>query len=148
MRLSQHFTLAEFTFSETAARVGREIEVPPDVLANLTGFCVNVLEPIRIQLARPMFITSGYRPLWLNTAIKGSDTSAHMRGDAADVVVAGMSPQVFTRWIRNHLDHLPLDQVIMEFGRWTHIGTARTPRHEYLAANKINGKTVYTELAA
>jgi hypothetical protein len=143
--LSPLFNLRDFLSSETAARMGREIVPPDDVVANLQRLCQQVLEPIRVKLGMPIVITSGYRPAWLNLAIGGSRTSAHMTGNAADIKIVGMDPHAFCRWVETHApkDGWPIDQCIQEFGQWTHIGTATAPRHEYLTAFSLDGKTQY-----
>ena len=92
MQLSEHFELAEFLVSETAARRGISNEPTPEVIENLRRLCQSVLEPLRVKLARPVVITSGYRSLALNRAVGGSPTSHHMQGRAADLIVPGMSP--------------------------------------------------------
>lgn len=147
MQLSAHFWLHEFTSSQTAARMGRQIVPSPDVLANLQRLCQQVLEPIRVKLGRPIVITSGYRPDWLNHAIGGSKTSAHQIGNAADIKIVGMSPPTFCRWVQQHApdEGWPIDQCIQEFGQWTHIGTAVAPRRQYLTAKSVDGRTVYSE---
>lgn len=146
MKLSEHFSLNEFLSSETAARMGRAIVPTPEELENLTTLCTSLLEPIRCRLARPIVVTSGLRPLWLNTAIGGSKTSAHMKGLAADVKVVGMSPAVFCGWIKNHYEAegWVFDQCILEFNQWTHLGLSATPRKQFLTASvDANGKTNY-----
>ena len=144
MNLSAHFSLDEFVTSETAARMGRAIEPSEDDLRNLTRLCVTVLEPLRIDLRRPIHITSGLRPPWLNQAIGGSKSSAHMDGRAADIQVTGMTPlEVCQRVVALGL---PVDQVIHEFGSWCHVGIAKAdeqPRRELLTARVVSGKTVY-----
>ena len=140
--LSPHFSLREMTFSEAAARMGREVEPTAEQMANAQHLCNALLEPIRQQLNRPMTILSGIRPQWLNDAVGGAPNSKHVLGLAADVVVQGMSPDNFCRWIK--LRGFVVDQVICEFGRWTHIGLSTTaPRNQYLIATKVNGATKY-----
>jgi zinc D-Ala-D-Ala carboxypeptidase len=146
-QLSKHFALQEFTASQTAERMGREIIAPPEVVANLRRLCNEVLEPARSLLGIPFFVSSGYRPAWLNAAIGGSKTSAHMDGRAADIKVAGMSSPAFARWL--HARGLPTDQVIEE-GTWVHIGIAadgKAPRRELLTATFKDGKATYTRVA-
>jgi zinc D-Ala-D-Ala carboxypeptidase len=146
-QLSTHFILREFLSSEMAARMGREIVPPPDVLTNLQRLCQQVLEPIRVKLGKPIVITSGYRPDWLNVAIGGSRTSAHMSGNAADIKIVGMKPLEFCRWVQQHspVEGWPIDQCIQEFGHWTHIGTATAPRLQYLTARKDGRDTLYIQ---
>lgn len=144
MNLSAHFLLEEFLVSQTAARMGRKIEPADADLRNLTRLCVTILEPLRIDLRRSIHITSGLRPQWLNTAIGGSQTSAHMDGRAADIVVPGMTPREVCQRV---LDlQLPVDQAILEFGEWSHVGIARdgeAPRNQFLTARVLAGRTVY-----
>lgn len=144
MNLSPHFLLEEFLISQTAARMGRKIEPTEADIQNLTRLCVMVLEPLRIELRRPIHVTSGLRPLWLNTAIGGSQTSAHMDGRAADIVVQGISALDVCRVIQSA--GLPVDQCIHEFGEWAHVGIAKdgeAPRNQYLTARVLHDKTVY-----
>jgi zinc D-Ala-D-Ala carboxypeptidase len=147
MLLSEHFALEEFCTSQTAARMGRLIVPTPQIVENLRRLCVTLLEPIRVKLARPLVITSGYRPDWLNVAIGGSKTSSHMHGYAADLKVVGMSPPTFCRWVQNNaaVEGWPIDQCILEFppNGWTHLGIAERPRQQYLTALHEDGRTIY-----
>ncbi|MBS0461764.1 MAG: peptidase M15A [Proteobacteria bacterium] len=118
MNLSPHFDLPEFLRSDTALRLGIDMTPPPPVVAALTALAVNVLEPLRAHLGAPIHITSGYRPLRLNTAIGGALTSQHMVGQAADIYVTGMTPPQLCRAIIAF--GVPFDQCISEFG-WTHV---------------------------
>jgi hypothetical protein len=83
------------------------------------------LESLRVLLGKPISINSAYRSPQVNAAIKGSKTSQHCHGTAADIRVSGMIPdQVVKRIIASTL---PYDQVIREFsdpvrgGGWTHV---------------------------
>lgn len=142
MRLTKHFYLREFTHSETAARMGREVEVPDELVDDLKLLCERVLEPLRVDLKRAIFVISGYRPPWLNRAVGGSKASQHMIGQAADFIVSGMTPMQACRRIVA-LD-LPFDQLILEFDRWVHVSVNERPRGKVLTARKINGQTVYS----
>lgn len=153
MHLSDHFTLEEFTRSQAAARLGREIVPTHAEVENIKALCVTILEPIRSRLGRAIVVTSGLRPEWLNVAIGGARKSAHMTGRAADIQAVGMTPTVFARWIRNQ--GLPLDKCILEFpdssgGGWVHVQIAEgdnKPRNEYLLAKSVAGSTVYEVMA-
>lgn len=140
-QLTDHFFLREFLASETAARMGREIIPTVTQATNIRRLCETLLEPIRVQLGRPMVITSGLRPDWLNTLIGGAPGSAHMDGLAADIKVVGMSPETFCRWVKNN--GFSVDQCIEEYGQWSHLSIAAAPRNEFLKASRVNGKTVY-----
>lgn len=143
-QLSEHFSLKELTVSDTAARMGREIVPTPDQLENLKRLCASLLEPIRLKLGRPIVVTSGLRPPWLNTLIGGSPKSAHMDGLAADINAVGMDADSLAKWIMEH--QFVVDQCISEFSRWVHVSIApaeRPPRGEWLVAKNVTGRIVY-----
>ena len=124
MKLSPNFTLEELTVSDYAARHGLDNTPENDHLLNLRRLAA-FLEALRAVLGKPVSINSAYRSPEVNAAIKGSKTSQHCHGTAADIRVAGMVPeQVVKRIIASAL---PYDQVIREFsdpvrgGGWTHV---------------------------
>lgn len=145
MKITEHFYLHEFLASEMAARLGQEVKPTPQEILNITRLCRELLEPLRVKLGRGIVITSGLRPLWLNLAIGGSATSAHMHGLAADIKVMGMKPEIFCRWLQQNAEaeDWHFDQCILEFGQWTHLSIADKPRMEYLTAKKSGNATVY-----
>lgn len=53
---------------------------------SLKRLCEEILQPIRNKFGKPITITSGYRSSVLNTAIGGSKSSQHIKGEAADIV--------------------------------------------------------------
>lgn len=137
MILSQHFSLAEFEFSQTATRNGIDNKATADAVRNLRRLAVSLLEPLRAAIGRPVRITSGYRSPPLNRLIGGAANSAHMRGLAADIVVPGMSSRDVCRAVA--LLDLPFDQLIDEFGSWCHVAIAEDsaqPRREQLTATR------------
>ena len=146
-RLSQHFRIGEFLRSQTATRHGIDMTPPPAVAANLRRLVREVLQPLRIQVGR-LTVTSGYRPPALNTLIGGSDHSAHLDGRAADIVSPDQWPINIARRAVQLMqrDALPIDQVILEFGQWVHIGIAREgerPRGEVLTSEIHGDDVVY-----
>ena len=151
MQLSPHFSLEELTKSQTGERLGLDNDPNPAQLAALKALCVNVLEPIRNHFNRPVVISSGFRGPALNKATGGAATSQHCKGEAADIEVPGVSNNELARYIALKVPH---DQVIREFPKpgvadsgWVHVSyCAKKPnRNQELTANKVNGKTVYSE---
>ena len=54
---------------------------------------VRMLEKLRSILGdKSIIITSGYRCPAHNRAVRGSPNSQHMKGNAADIIVSGVSP--------------------------------------------------------
>lgn len=141
--ISAHFTLEELTRSQTATRLRIANKPDATALANLERLCRLMLEPIRARLGG-VHVDSAYRSRRLNTAIGGSAKSQHMKGLAADIVIAGLSALEVCQWIVDQ--HLPFDQLICE-GSWTHVSVAaegETPRGEVLTAHFGAGRATYT----
>jgi hypothetical protein len=143
MYLSPHFTLAEFTTSQTADRLGIENDPPIDVLENLKRTAMG-LEGIRIMLGSPIIITSGYRCLELNRAIGSKDTSQHVKGEAADFICPGFGgPRTIVDRLMD--SELGYDQLILEYankGRgWVHISfTKASGRHQALIIDETGAR--------
>lgn len=83
MKLSPHFTLAEFTISDYAIRHNLNNTPHSDVIENLKMLAAK-MEEVRLIVGHPLIITSGYRSRDVNRGIGGSPTSDHMEGLAAD----------------------------------------------------------------
>jgi len=143
MRLSKNFTLEEFLVSQTAERNGIDMTAPPEVIENLKALVHGCLQPLRDDVLSPIFISSGYRPLELNTKISGSKTSEHINGNAVDFTVVRQKPFDICELIVA-MD-LPFDQVILEFppNGWTHLGVRDILRGQQLTAHRKDGKTRY-----
>jgi zinc D-Ala-D-Ala carboxypeptidase len=131
MNLSPHFTLDELTHSQTAERDNLDNTPGPDALAALRRTAMG-LEAVRIRLGgAPILISSGYRGPAVNAAVKGSKTSQHMKGEAADFTAPrfGTPRQIVDALAESDV---PYDQLILEFahrGRgWVHISFAAAPR--------------------
>lgn len=145
MKLSNNFALSEFLRSQTAVR--HDIDMTPggEVKDNLKRLCENILQPVRDALGSTQ-ILSGYRPVKLNKKIGGSERSQHIKGQAADIVVTGHSPDQVCEFIVS--TGLPFDQCILEFGGWCHVSIAtegEEPRGEILTAQRVDGRTKYVE---
>jgi hypothetical protein len=144
MRLTAHFTLAEFTRSESAKRHGVSNQPTPEHIQNIKILCERVLEPIRMKFG-PLILSSGYRSKVLNHYISGSLKSQHCEGKAADIDMDGMgsvtNKEIF-EYIKNNLE---FDQLINEFNySWVHVSyNLGKNRKQVLDALKVNNKTVY-----
>lgn len=132
MRLTEHFTLAELTVSQEAARRGIDNAPSVDVIANLRR-TAELLERVREIVGKPIIVTSGYRSPAVNRAIGGATYSQHMLGQAADIVVPGFgSPLEVCRAIVAAMPSVPFHQLIHEFRAWTHISWSDAPRRQVL----------------
>ena len=131
MKLSKNFTLEELERSQTALRLSIDNLAPKEAVERLALLCARVLQPIRDHFG-PVHISSGYRGPALNARIGGSRRSQHMRGEAADIVIAGVTPIEVCRWIEGST--IDFDQLIYE-GDWTHVSYSSQPRRQVLTAN-------------
>lgn len=144
-KLSAHFKLGEMLVSQTAVRqeITEQFEPSQQVIDNLTALCVNVLQPLREMIKKPVNVTSGYRCKRVNTAIGGAKKSQHLVGQAADINIKGKTTEALFQYIKN--SGIPFDQLIQEFDSWVHVSyNSQGNRGEVLRATKKNGKTVYT----
>jgi zinc D-Ala-D-Ala carboxypeptidase len=145
MQLSKHFTLQEFTKSQTATRLGLKNQPSPEHIVRLEALCENVLEPVRVFFNIPFSPSSGYRSPELCKAIESKPTSQHARGEAVDFEVPGLSNRDVAQWI---VDNLNFDQLILEFyeegdpnSGWIHVSyvDGDKNRKEVLTLTKENG---------
>ena len=140
--LSEHFSLNEFTASQTATRYGIDNTPNETVIENLR-MLAKLLEQVRELLGgNSIRISSGYRSLALNRHIGSSDTSAHIRGYAVDFTCQafGTPIQVAKKIAESNLK---FDQLIYE-GTWIHISCDPKNRRQLLTANFKGGKAFYT----
>jgi zinc D-Ala-D-Ala carboxypeptidase len=122
MHISEHFTLEEMYFSETAARLGIDNRPSAPVITNLRSVAA-LMEKIKTLLGdRRITVHSGYRAPAVNQAVGGSPASAHCRGLACDFVCAAFgTPREVALAIFN--SGLEYDQLILEYG-WVHVALA------------------------
>ncbi|MEJ2659035.1 MAG: D-Ala-D-Ala carboxypeptidase family metallohydrolase [Desulfobacterales bacterium] len=120
-RLSEHFSLKEFCLSQTAVRHGIN-NVPNELtIAKMKALAVNVLEPARNILGRPIRVSSGFRCIKVNRLIGGADSSQHTKGEAGDLTCDD-NAELFSIIYHN----FEFDQLIWEFGddsepAWVHV---------------------------
>jgi zinc D-Ala-D-Ala carboxypeptidase len=153
MKISKHLDLVEVTRSETAKRKGISNEPTPEHLENFKLLAENVFEKMRVHFGVPIRISSGYRSKALNTAIGGSLTSQHCKGEAIDIDMDGSASGVTNKMLYDYIkDNLEFDQLIWEFGTdanpdWVHVSYSKVKnRKQKLKAIKSNGKTSYIPL--
>lgn len=92
-RPGKWFSWREFERSSTAARLGLHNAITAEGRRRIRLLVRHVLDPLRESLGRPVRVTSGWRTPDLNRAMGGAAGSQHMRGEAADIVVDGMTSE-------------------------------------------------------
>ena len=148
--ISKHVSYKEGVYSNTALRLGIDNTPNDEQLANMELVAEEVFEPLRLWIGGPIKINSFFRSPNLNTAIGGSKTSQHCKGQAMDIddTFGKATNAEMYHFIKDNLD---FDQMIWEFGdddnpAWVHISyvSAQKNRNRCLKAYKEKGKTKYT----
>jgi hypothetical protein len=127
--LSPHFSLEEFTASDTALRRGIDNSLPPELMVNARSTAM-MFERIRAHLIYvrgrpiPIILTSGYRCPELNRAIGSSDTSDHRKAMAGDARAPEFgTPYEVCQVLAPVVSLLNIGQLILEYGSWFHVST-------------------------
>lgn len=136
MNLSEHFTLEEATYSETAVRLGINNQPSTLQLENMKH-AASQLEKIR-DVTGALRVNSWLRLPDVNVAVGGSKVSSHMDGWAIDVSSSKMTPYELCQAVKKA--GIKFDQMIHEFGRWMHISFAPEMRQQELTIFKPEGK--------
>lgn len=152
MKLSKNFSLKELVRSDMAERNG--IDNNPKTQEHVAALAVlahSILQPVRNEFGI-VTITSGYRSEELNTLCRGSSTSSHCRGEAADFEVFSSDNIKVANWIKSNLEY---DQLILEFyvkgipdSGWVHCSYKRdggNRKQDLTALKGKGGKTEYLE---
>lgn len=142
MKLSEHLSLSEMIYSDTANKKGI-VNYPTETqIGNLKRFALEVFEPLRAMVGVPIFISSGFRCHDLEIAVSGKAYGQHMTGNAADMLAQGMTAEKLFKMIVGQ-NAFKFDQVILERangGEWVHLsGGVDKPRGEAWIAHHIAG---------
>lgn len=151
MRLSEHFTLAEFIRSDKAVQLGNDnMPDTPEIMNNLHRLAATMERVRAVCGNRPVRVSSGYRNRVVNKAVGGVANSDHALGMACDFMVDGLSKdQIIAAIVAGTPDavggSIAFDQLIDE-PTWVHIGINPRWRRELLTARRTGpgGKMVYT----
>lgn len=118
MKLTEHFSLEEFTYSSTALARQIDNSLNPNnhahakIISNLTNHCKQILEPLRAHVNEPVIISSGYRCPKLNQAVAGVANSQHMTGETCDIYMDNQNK--LREWFEWLAEEVNADQIILE----------------------------------
>jgi zinc D-Ala-D-Ala carboxypeptidase len=163
-QLTEDFSLAEFTHSDTATRRGIDNTPSELQLFNIQTYLApgmqrirDALNRIRIDeawknnqspLHREIYITisSGFRNATLNTILGGAPNSQHSMGLACDFSAPrfGTSREICEALIPL-ADEIGFDQLIDEDGKWVHVSFNQQPRREVLTGKFTDQGVTYTK---
>lgn len=129
----KYFTIKELCDSDTARRRNIKNDPTAEIEKNLTALVDNVLDPLREAWGKPITVNSGYRCPALNRAVRGSVTSDHIKGFAADITAGTRAEN--KKLFQMILDlGLPFKQLIDERNySWVHVSyDPNNLRHQIL----------------
>ncbi|MBF0315633.1 MAG: peptidase M15 [Oligoflexia bacterium] len=139
MKLSQNFSLAEATFSETAIRLG-VANAPNELQLKKMIFAAEKLEQVRALLEKPIKVNSWFRSEIVNRSIGGAKNSAHLAGFAIDFTCPEFG-SVFDICKKIEQSTIKYDQLIFEYASWTHISFDSKQRQQNLTI--LNPQKIY-----
>lgn len=146
MRLSKNFTYEELIHSNVAERKGlknrpKTKEEEKKVIENLKALAMEILQPLRDYLGKPVVISSGYRSSEVNKAVGGVKGSQHLRGEAADIHVE--NTEHLLKIMHYIMDETDFDQLIWERDKagtqWVHVSYRRygVNKHQVLSSKEL-----------
>ncbi len=147
MKLSKNFTYEELCHSSVAERKGlrnrpKTKEEESVVIENLKALCIEVLQPLRDYLGKPVVISSGYRSEEVNKAVGGVKRSQHLRGEAADIHVENTEQLIVI--MHFIMDNCDFDQLIWEKNKagaqWAHVSYKREGGNRNMVSGTLKMK--------
>ena len=139
-KISKHISYKEATGSNYAKQNGIKNKPDDEQVENMQLLAEKVFEPLREWVDAPIKVNSMFRSLELNTALKGSVRSSHMKGEAMDITsMGGKSNLEMFHWIKDNLD---FDQLIWEFGKepkWLHVSYNKDNNRKQVLVTKKRG---------
>jgi hypothetical protein len=127
LMLSDNFSLAEAVSSQIAPRLGIDNTSPNSKVLETAQKTAAKLEKVRYLLGQPIHINSWIRCLELNRALRSSDSSQHVKGEAVDFIcpMYGTSADICKLIVSNKI-LVNFDQLILEH-TWVHISWNSIP---------------------
>lgn len=121
----KYFSLLEFVRSDTAARLGIDNNPPEEIVNHIKEFIETILDPIRSEWGRAVYVSSGYRCRRLNSAVGGALYSGHKYGWCADLRVKDRSIREFAEFIKSWMrrNGYAWDEILYESSggvQWVH----------------------------
>lgn len=133
--MGKYFKISELTKSSTAKRLGIENKPNQNELDNLNNLIKFILDPLREAYGKPIIVDSGFRCQELNEIVKGSKTSQHLSGQAADIRTLSDTKKENEKLFQLIIQlDLPFDQLINEYDfNWIHVSFSNRNRKQILS---------------
>ena len=126
-RISKHISYKEATYSNYAKKYKIANKPNEEHIDSMELLAEKIFEPLREWVGCPIRVNSMFRSEKLNSGLKASKNSSHMKGQAMDITSMACgkddckSNLDMFHYIKDNLD---FDQLIWEFGsepKWLHV---------------------------
>ncbi len=152
--MGKYFSIEELCDSETAKERGIDNTPSEYAIENMAALIDEILDPTRKEFGGPIIVESGFRNPELNTAVSGSATSQHMKGEAADIYASPRSQEENERIGRIIAKNGGFDQLIFENVRskkdlrcqWIHVSFKKYGNNRGEIRCKIIGKSGHPKI--
>tara|TARA_R110000851_G_scaffold58169_3_gene135079 strand:- start:85 stop:525 length:441 start_codon:yes stop_codon:yes gene_type:complete len=139
-KISKHISYKEATYSDYAKKYSIQNKPDEDQIENMKILAKEVFEPLREWVGGPIKVNSMFRSAELNSGIKGSLKSSHLKGQAMDITSMGCKTNLeMFHYIKDNLD---FDQLIWEFGKepkWLHVSFNKEKNRKQVLITKKRG---------
>ena len=145
-KISKHISYKEATYSNYAKKHKIENKPNDEQLENMKLIAKEVFEPLSERVGGPIKVNSFFRSEELNTGIKGSLKSSHLKGQAIDLTTMGLKTNLeIFNYIKDNLD---FEQLIWEYGRnnpvWVHVSyKSKNNRKQVLVVKEVGQYKFY-----
>lgn len=140
MQTKSYFTINELITSVTAYNMHIDNTPTEEIKGHLVQL-IEFLNELREAWGGPIRVSSGYRCPKLNKIVKGSSTSVHMKGWAADTIPVNGKMAEYKAFCKQFAESHNFDQCLLEksaTSEWVHWGlynNAGQQRHQVKVMN-------------
>lgn len=114
--------MIDIGYSQTAKRLKINNTPTQEAINNSKIIISKIIQPLEQHFKKTLNISSFYRSPFLNKQIGGATNSQHLKGQAIDFTIGGISNHEIFNYIKAYL---PYDQLILE-SSWIHISLKNT----------------------
>lgn len=128
-QFTKNFSYEELIASSTADKLGLDNTPNAAEKEKLKKLAIEILQPIRDALGKPIKVNSAFRSEKVNKAVGGVPSSQHRLGEAADLTLGSKEKnkelfELISKMIKDK--KLTVGQLINEYGySWTHVSLPR-----------------------
>lgn len=128
-QFTKNFSYEELIASSTADKLGLDNIPNAAEKEKLKKLAIEILQPIRDALGKPIKVNSAFRSEKVNKAVGGVPSSQHRLGEAADLTLGSKEKnkelfELISKMIKDK--KLTVGQLINEYGySWIHVSLPR-----------------------